>query len=312
MARPVVSTLEAVRRAVRTRGRPAASRRLNLAIALLAIGGAFAVAGFSPPAALAICAEPPCKPVGPNDDPPPPPPPPTKTSVTGIAPSFAWSGDTITLTGTGFTGATVSVNNLPAQISSATSTRLIVTVPSITNSVAGPMSVPVVVSSATGTASTSFTLSPTLQLSSSATFGVNAQFGQGTSGWAAATATLDRSSGFEHSKLTVHDDDFMLSLVVNMSTVWLDASATVIGFTSPDTVTSTGSFYHWPSGDTTTTDEFSHVVGPDPGVAPFARSARIVMVRDAEAELASTLSNAVEAGQTIAEVFSQLAPYVHR
>jgi hypothetical protein len=308
MARSLESLQEAVRYAVRSRGRAPAGRRVAVMMAMLAIAGAFAVAGVSPPAALAICAEPPCKPVGPNDDPPPPPPS-TKTSVSGISPSFAWSGDTVTLTGTGFTGATVSVNNLPAQIASATSTRLIVTVPSITNPVAGPMSVPVVVSSPTGSASTSFTLSPTLQLSRHATFGVNAQFGQGADGWATATATLDRSSGFEHSKLVVHNDDFMLSLVVNMSTAWLDASGTVIGFTDPDTVTSTGSFYHWPSGDTTTTDDFSHVVGPDPGVAPFARSARIVMVRDAEAELASTLSNAVEAGQTIADVFSQLAPY---
>jgi hypothetical protein len=277
-------------------------------MAVLAVVGAFAVAALSPPAALAICPEPPCKEVGPDDDPPPPPAP-TKTSITGISPSFAWSGDTITLTGTGFTGATVSVNNLPAQISSATSTRLIVTVPSITNPVAGPMSVPVVVSSPTGTASTSFTLSPTLQLSKHATFGVNAQFGQGTAGWATATATLDRSSGFEHTKLVVHDDDFILSLVVNVSTVWLDAGGSVIGFTDPDTVTSTGSLYHWPSGDTTTTGDFSHVVGPNPGVAPFARSAQIVMVRDAEAELLSTLGNAVQAGQTIADVFSQLAPY---
>jgi hypothetical protein len=308
MARSLESLQEAVRYIVRSRGRAPAGRRVAVMMAMLAIAGAFAVAGVSPPAALAICAEPPCKPVGPNDDPPPPPPS-TKTSVSGISPSFAWSGDTVTLTGTGFTGATVSVNNLPAQIASATSTRLIVTVPSITNPVAGPMSVPVVVSSPTGSASTSFTLSPTLQLSRHATFGVNAQFGQGADGWATATATLDRSSGFEHSKLVVHNDDFMLSLVVNMSTAWLDASGTVIGFTDPDTVTSTGSFYHWPSGDTTTTDDFSHVVGPDPGVAPFARSARIVMVRDAEAELLSTLSNAVEAGQTIADVFSQLAPY---
>jgi hypothetical protein len=308
MARSLESLQEAVRYIVRSRGRAPAGRRVAVMMAMLAIAGAFAIAGVSPPAALAICAEPPCKPVGPNDDPPPPPPS-TKTSVSGISPSFAWSGDTVTLTGTGFTGATVSVNNLPAQIASATSTRLIVTVPSITNPVAGPMSVPVVVSSPTGSASTSFTLSPTLQLSRHATFGVNAQFGQGADGWATATATLDRSSGFEHSKLVVHDDDFMLSLVVSMSTVWLDAGGTVIGFTDPDTVTSTGSFYHWPSGDTTTTDDFSHVVGPDPGVAPFARSAQIVMVRDAEAELLSTLSGAVETGQTIGDVVSTLAPF---
>jgi hypothetical protein len=308
MARSLESLQEAVRYIVRSRGRAPAGRRVAVMMAMLAIAGAFAIAGVSPPAALAICAEPPCKPVGPNDDPPPPPPS-TKTSVSGISPSFAWSGDTVTLTGTGFTGATVSVNNLPAQIASATSTRLIVTVPSITNPVAGPMSVPVVVSSPTGSASTSFTLSPTLQLSRHATFGVNAQFGQGADGWATATATLDRSSGFEHSKLVVHDDDFMLSLVVSMSTVWLDAGGTVIGFTDPDTVTSTGFFYHWPSGDTTTTDDFSHVVGPDPGVAPFARSAQIVMVRDAEAELLSTLSGAVETGQTIGDVVSTLAPF---
>lgn len=199
--------------------------------------------------------------------------------------------------------------DLPATISSGTSTRLTVIVPTITNSVAGPVTVPVVVSSSKGTASTSFTLSPTLQLSAWATFGVNAQFGQGMDGSAWATATLDRSSGFMVGSLTVRNTQWWWSLVVNMSTAWLDSSGTVIGFTTPKTVTSTGFFFHWPSGDTTATDTFSQVVGPNPGVAPFARSARILLVRDHEAELLSTLSNAVATGKSIAEVVTTLAPF---
>lgn len=275
---------------------------LFVMIAVLALG----VVGLSPSAAHAICQDPPCFP---DEQPPPPPPPPTTTTIAGISPSFAWSGDTITLTGTGFTGATVLINNLPATISSGTSTQLSVVVPTITNAVAGPVTIPVVVSSPKGTASTSFTLSPSLQLSHSATFGVNAQFGQGTDGSAWATATLDRSSGFMVGSLTVRSTQWWSSLVVSMSTAWLDSNGTVIGFTTPRTVTSTGFFFHWPSGDTTATDTFSQVVGPNPGVAPFARSARIILVRDHEAELLSTLSGAVATGKSIVEVVSTLAPF---
>jgi hypothetical protein len=281
-------------------------RRLFL-VALAALAFAVGAAVLAPPSALAICKEPPCRNIDPP--PPPPPPPPVTTAISSISPSFAWPGDTVVLTGTGFSGASVSINNLPATITSVTSTRLAVTVPTIMNTIVGPVSVPVVVSSPTGTASTSFMLSPTLQISAGATFGVNAQFGQGTDGSASASATLDRSSGFVVSQLTVKNTQTWLSLVVSMSTVWLDSNGVVIGFTTPSTVTSTGWIFHWPSGDTTASATFTSVVGPNPGVAPLARSARILLVRNGEAELLSTLDNAVALGQTIYQVVSTLAPF---
>jgi hypothetical protein len=282
------------------------TRSVLVVIAALALG--FGVAGFSASSALALCKEPPCT-RDPGDTPPPPPPPVTTTTITGISPGFAWSGDTVTLTGTGFTGASVSINNVSATISSATSTRLSVVVPSIVNVPVGPVTIPVVVSSPTGTASTSFTLSPTLQVSAGATFGVNSQFGQGADGSAGATATLDRSSGIALSELTVKNTQTWLSLNVNMSTVWLNSSGVVIGFTSPVSVTSTGWMFHWPSGDTTASGSFTQVVGPNPGVAPFTRSARILLTRDGGSELQSTLTNAVALGQTIYQVISTLAPF---
>jgi hypothetical protein len=165
------------------------------------------------------------------------------------------------------------------------------------------------VSSPTGTAQSGFQLSPTLQVSAGATYGVNAEFGQGMDGSSSATATLDRSSGFTQSALSVTDTQTWLSLSVNMSVVWLDGSSKVVGYTSPHTVTSTGVAFHWPSGYTTTANNFSDIVGPNPGVAPNVRSARIVLVRDHMSELTSTLSNAVAAAQTIYTVISTLAPF---
>lgn len=256
----------------------------------------------------ALCDDPPCRP-DPSDEPPPPPPP-TVTTITTIAPGFAWSGDTITLTGTGFPGAGVTVDGLPAAVVAVTPTLLRFTVPTITSAVVGPVTVPVVVSSPTGTASTGFTLSPTLQISAGATFGVNSQFGQGADGSASATATLDRSSGLTQSTMTVENTQAWLSLTVTASTVWIDAAGRVIGFTPVHAVTSTGWMFHWPSGDTTATGAFTDVVGPNPGVAPFARSASILLVRDHAAELESTLANAVALGRTIAEVVAVLGPFM--
>jgi hypothetical protein len=94
-----------------------------------------------------------------------------------------------------------------------------------------------------------------------------------------------------------------------MSTVWIDAAGKVVGFTTPHNVTSTGVFFHWPSGDTTAVGTFTDVVGPNPGVGPFAHSAQILLVRDHDQELTTTLQNAVATGQTIAEVVKTLAPF---
>jgi hypothetical protein len=78
--------------------------------------------------------------------------------------------------------------------------------------------------------------------------------------------------------MTVKNTQTWLSLTVNASTVWVDAAGRVIGFTPVHAVTSTGWIFHWPSGDTTATAAFTDVVGLNPGVAPFARSARILLL----------------------------------
>jgi hypothetical protein len=278
-------------------------------LVLLALAGlVFGVASYAPAPAKAICADPPCRPE-PGDPTPTPPPAPVVTKITGISPGFAWSGDTLTITGTGFTGASVTINNQPATITSTGSTQLKVVVPQITNAVAGPNTIPVVVTSPTGTASTSFTLSPSLQVGAYSTFGVNAQFGQGMDGSASASATLDRSSGVTVSTLTVHNTQWWLSLNVNMSVVWLDATGKVIGFTTAKTVSAPGVFFSWPSGDSTRSATYTDIVTPSPAIAPFARSAQVLLTRNAEAELQDTLTNAVATGKTIASVISTLAPF---
>jgi hypothetical protein len=256
-----------------------------------------------------MCKNPPCV-RDPGDTPTPTPTPtPTVTSIRGISPSFAWSGDTITLSGTGFTGASVTINGLNATITSQSATSLSVVVPQITGAPAGPYSPPVVVSSPTGTAQSSFQLSPTLQLSAGATYGVNAKFGQGMDGSSSATATLDRSSGFTQSTLSVNDTQAFLSLTVNMSTVWLDGADKVVAFTTPHSVTANGVAFAWPSDHSTANGSFTDIVGPNPGIAPTVRSARILLVRDHQADLLSTLNNAVATAQTIYTVVSTLAPF---
>ena len=220
--------------------------RLRPAAGLLAVVGLFASVALASSPALAVCKDgPPCVRETPEPTPTPTPNP-SVTTIKSVSPTFAWSGDTIKLTGTGFTGATVTINGLNATITTPGSTSMSVVVPQIFGP-SGPFSVPVVVSSPTGTAQTSFQLSPTLQLSHSATYGVNAEFGQGMDGNARATATLDRSSGFTQSKLIVTNTQTWASLSVNMSVVWLNDAGVVVGYTDPDNVTASGVVFRWPS-----------------------------------------------------------------
>lgn len=291
------------RRSGRSRG-----TRLGLLIALLALS--LSVAGLSPAVAHAACDGGPCIADEPEEQLPVDPGPVT-TTIRTISPSFAWSGDTITLTGTGFAGATATINAVHATISSGTDTRLAVIVPTIHSTVVGPVTIPVVVSSPTGTASTSFTLSPTLQLSASATFGENAAFGP-DDGAAWATATIDRQSGFVVSELTIQNNQTWLSLTVNMSTVWLDENGKVIGYTDPAGFSVGGytPFTPWIVDTTTTMHLPTQVLRPSPGKAPFARSVRILLVRDHQAELLHTLQNAVNSGKLIGEVVKTIASFV--
>jgi IPT/TIG domain len=269
------------------------------AVAVLALG----VSALSPVVARAECSEfQDCDFTGEKS-----PPPPVTTRITGIAPSSGWSGDPVTITGTGFSGATVKFDGIPATITSGTSTRLNVVVPPIPITVAGPKTVTVVVTSSKGTAWASYTISPTLSVAGSATFGVNAQFGQGTDGRASAGVSVDRSSGFTNSHLTVTSTQYWSSLTVNMSAVLLDENGVVIGFTTPQTVSSPGTFFAFPSGNTTQSSAFTEAL--DPGMTNKVRSARVVLTRDAEAELLDTLRNAAAAGQSLYDVLSTLAPY---
>jgi len=241
----------------------------------------------------------------------PPPPPPTVTTVSSITPSFGWSGDAMTLKGYHFTNATVTVQGLSAAIGSRSDTQINFTVPTITSNVAGPVSVPVVVSSPYGTASTSFMLSPALTISGGTTFGVNAQFGQGMDGSAWASATVNRFGGTVTASETVSNTQFWQSLTINVSAVWLDSNNKVIGFTAPQSLTSTGIILHWPSTDPVVNNiTWTTVMGPNAGVASLVHSGQIVMVRDHGNELLSTLNTAVTVGQTIYQVVSALAAFV--
>src|SRR5207249_9344275 len=111
-------------------------------------------AGLTPSVARAICNPDTCN-YGDEKPPPPPPPKPVVTAIGSISPGYGWGGDLVTLTGTGFTGATVTFGGVAVTIVSATSTQIVFVVPTLP-SVAGPMIETVVVSSSKGTASTTF------------------------------------------------------------------------------------------------------------------------------------------------------------
>jgi hypothetical protein len=236
-------------------------------------------------------------------------PPPSVTTISQITPSFGWSGDAMSLKGYHFTNATVTVQGQSATVTGRSDTQINFLVPTITSNVVGPVSVPVVVSSAFGSASTSFMLSPSMTISGGQTFGVNAQFGQGMDGSAGASATVDRASGFVVANETVVNTQFWLSLTVVVSAVWLDVNGNVVGFTAPHPVTSTGVFFHWPTGDTTARDTWTTVMGPNAGVGPLVHSGVILMTRDHQAEMLSTLTTAWATGMAIKDVVAFLAPF---
>ena len=127
---------------------------------------------------------------------------------------------------------------------------------------------------------------------------------QGADGWAKGNANVDRSSGFAVSQLTVVDNQWWLSLSVTMSTVLVDGSGTVVGFTTPLSVTSPGVFFAWPSGDTTRSTSFTQSL--DPTVTAQVRSARIILTQDSNAALFDLLNNAVGTAQSLAGLLSTL------
>jgi IPT/TIG domain-containing protein len=274
---------------------------LRVAALALALGFAAAVAAFAAPGASAMCnPSNPCV----TDPPPPPPPPPTVTTITGVSPSSGWLGDTVTISGACLNGASVSFGGVSAPIVSLTSTRIVTTVPAITNLPAGPMQVPLVISGSCGTASTTFTLSGALHASGGATFGVNAKFGQGEDGSAGGTIDLDRASGIAVSHLGITNTQWWFSLSVSESVALLDGSGTVIGFTTPFTATASGVMFSWPSGVSTASADKTE--GLSPSMTQRVRSATVLLVQDGASALQSTLANAVALGQKLATVLSAL------
>jgi hypothetical protein len=277
----------------------------GLGAVLISVGGFAATARPSaaiPPGGGSGGCRPDCPP------PPPPPPPPSITTITQIAPTFGWAGDAMVIKGAHFTNGTLTVQGLATTITGRNDSQINFIVPNITASVAGPVSVPVVVASPYGTASTSFLLSPSLTISGGTTFGVNSQFGQGMDGSAWGSATVNRFGGTVTANATVSNTQFWQSLTVNVSAIWADSTGKVIGFTAPQQLNSTGIILHWPStAPVNTSLGWTSVVDPNAGVASLIHSGQLVIVRDHQAEMLSTLNTAVTVGQTVVQVIQALA-----
>jgi hypothetical protein len=238
-------------------------------------------------------------------EPDPAPPAPTVTKISSLSPYYGWSGDVVTINGTGLDAATVTVKGLDATIASRTSTRLTIKVPDLTGDIYGHQVVPVRVSSPKGTATAGFTLSPSLRVVSSQSFRA------GADGRARAVVDVNRHAGTVTGEITVDNTQPFASLSVNASVVWLNDAGVVVGYTPPQKTTVKGVFYNWPhSTSSVAVPLVASSVGPDPGRAPGIRSGRVVFVRDHAAEMASTLANAFQTGQTIATVVSRLGPFM--
>lgn len=281
-------------------------RRLTQIAATIATAMALSGLAAGVLAAPASAVPAPCDIDCPAPRPAPSPTVPAVTTIYTISPAAGWSGDTMTLTGVHFTGATVTVNGLPATVTARTDTSLTFTVPAIHSDVAGPVSVPVVITGPYGTAATSFTLSGALRVTQYSQFNGST----GVDGYARATVDVDRSAGWVHEHLDLTNEQFWLSLSVNVSAVWLDSTGKVVGYTAPQTVTAGGIAYNWPNTEVLASGDWTSVIGPDPGQGPWIHSGRLIIVRDHQAELANTLSNAFTLGQNITTVVTTLAPYM--
>lgn len=247
-------------------------------------------------------AVPPCYPDC-NPDPTPTPTP-SVTTIYTLSPTGGWSTDAVTATGVHFTGATVTVANVPATVTGGTDRSITFIVPAIHNTVAGPVSLTVAITSSYGTATAPFTLTGALRVTQ------YSPFNGGTDGYANATVDVDRSAGWVHTHLDLTNYQFWLSLSVNVSAVWLDSTGKVIGYTAPQNVTAPGIAFNWPNSPSQRSGDWTTVIGPDPNQGSWIHSGQLVIVRDHQAELANTLSNAFQLGQNIQTVLTTLAPYM--
>lgn len=250
----------------------------------------------------AVCADPPCE-----DPDPTPTPTPNPMALYSMSPDFGWSGDSVRFEGQHLVeNVQVTVNGIAATIIYAghwgSSVRDIVDVliPLITTNIAGPQSVPVVLTSDYGSVSASFTLSPTLVVGAAANW-------DSIPGRAEASISVDRQSGFVHGDMTVQNLQTWAPLAINVSAVWSNASGRVIGFTNPHGVTAPGVFFCWPSDSSIAVGTWTDMMGPNPGVAPHIHSGTVLIVRDHDAELLQALNDAVALGKTIKQVIDALA-----
>jgi hypothetical protein len=277
------------------------STRLTAAIATaLALTGI----GVGLLAAPANALPPPCYPdCTPS---PTPTPTPTVTTIYSLSTNGGWSGDTVTATGIHFTGATVTVNNLPATVTAETDANVTFTIPLITSTVVGPVSIPIAITSSHGTATAPFTLTGALQLPT-----LFSAFNNEQDGYSYTSVSADRSVGWVNMHVDLTNYQYWNSLSINYSAVWLDANGTVIGYTAPQNGTAPGVFYSWPNSPSTKSVDFTTTIGPDPTRGPWIHSGQIVVVRDHATELLNALSNAYGAGQNIQNVLSELSGFMH-
>jgi IPT/TIG domain-containing protein len=232
-----------------------------------------------------------------------PPPQPEQTTIHRLSPDFGWTGDGITISGARLDGATVTVDGKPAKIQSNTGAELRFIVPAIEETVLGPQEVPVTVTSSHGAANATFLINQSLY--------VSAGTGFASDGRAHTTAEARRKDGKSEGTIVVHNYQWWSSLVVNVSVAWLDDKDRVIGYTLPKTVAVSGVFFSWPNGDPTASGRWTNeTIGPHGAAAMRIHSGRILMVRDHEAELNSTLDDAVETAKTIWDVVMVLASFM--
>jgi len=96
-----------------------------------------------------------------------------------------------------------------------------------------------------------------------------------------------------------------------VSVVWLDAQNRVVGFTAPQNFTIDGNYTNilppWRTGvNTLDVPLAATLLGPNPAAGPWIHSAVVVLERDHDQELISTLMTAFQSAQTIDFVWSHL------
>jgi hypothetical protein len=235
-----------------------------------------------------------------------PPPKPT-TQVWDLRPTTGWAGDTVTVDGTGFTGATqVTLGGVPAQFQVQNDNTLTFTVPAVyTVPDAYHNPLPVTVTSPLGTGTSqvsatggSYTISSLVETYNS----------QGISTWCGGsgsmdtTVKLDRSEGSVSGDTQISNNSWYCGYTGDVIAVAVDGSGTVIGGSNVIQVSVGaasplgGIAYQHPSWTTSI----------DVGNARQATSVYVIQSLDSAATLQSALGEALSAGQTIGSLLIKL------